>query len=248
MNMADTKIYIVSHKPFEWKPKEGYVVLGVGNKQSFVDVHDNTLNNISQKNKNYCELTALYWIWKNGNHEIEGLVHYRRFFSNNIISSSPSFYITPHQAEKILSKYDFITTRLYHFKKTIFENRESFCYKEDLLKLRNTIKPISPVYISTYDMVMSGHRSFLCNMFITHSKLLDKYCKWLFSILFALEKRIDSSNYEDNWARLYEYMGEVLLTVFIFQNNLTFKPFSVVLPEKSFMKRLKDKFSHGFFK
>ncbi len=239
-------IYIVAHKPFPWKRKNGYAVLGVGQSQDFADFHDNTLINISSKNKNYCELTGLYWIWKNDASDIEGLVHYRRFFSKNILSRSPRFYLDSQQAEKILKKYDIITTKLYTFKKTILQNREEFCYKEDLMKLRKSIEKIAPDYLASYDEVMSGHQSFLCNMFVTKRQTLAKYCNWLFSILFDLEKSIDSTSYSGNWARLYGYMSEVLLTVFIFHNKLKYKPFPVVLPEKSFIKRLKGKISNGF--
>lgn len=241
-------IYIITHKPFPWPQKEGYKVLAVGNNQNFSAFHDNTLDNISDKNKSYCELTGLYWIWKNDTAETEGLVHYRRFFSNNIFSSSPRFYLTPQQIEKILLKYDIITTKLYHFKKTILENREEFCYKEDLAKLRHTIAEKTPEYLKTFDAVFSGHQSFLCNMFVTKRQTLAKYCDWLFTILFELEKSIDSSSYTGNWARLYGYMGEVLLTVFILHNKLKYKQYPVVLTEKSFIKRLKGKLLHGFRK
>ena len=46
---------------------------------------DNVGDNISEKNPKYCELSAIYWGWKNlKNVEYAGLAHYRRYFDIDI--------------------------------------------------------------------------------------------------------------------------------------------------------------------
>jgi hypothetical protein len=66
-----TKILICTHKEFNYIPDNSFLPIHVGKEISAVDLPyqvDNTGTNISSKNKNYCELTALYWAWKNLEH------------------------------------------------------------------------------------------------------------------------------------------------------------------------------------
>ncbi|HHZ3203118.1 TPA: DUF4422 domain-containing protein, partial [Klebsiella pneumoniae] len=81
------KIYVVAHKKFNVPSEEIYIPVKVGQAQlSFEQgVSDDTGDNISHLNDTFCEMTALYWIWKNVNilpGEIVGMVHYRRYFKS----------------------------------------------------------------------------------------------------------------------------------------------------------------------
>ena len=80
------KILVACHRPYRLPHEEPYLPIGVG-AQKRVDLHlggvrDNEGINISQKNPNYCELTALYWARHNLPETVTaiGLTHYRRYF------------------------------------------------------------------------------------------------------------------------------------------------------------------------
>lgn len=68
-------IYIAAHKKFDVPNQPGYIPLQVGaeGKESLGYLADNTGDNISSKNANYCELTGLYWFGKIQMINIKGL-------------------------------------------------------------------------------------------------------------------------------------------------------------------------------
>lgn len=78
-------VLVVTHKSY-WMPRDKvYLPILVGNnlvKEKYL--RDNIGENISLKNKNYCELTALYWAWKELQFDYIGLCHYRRYFMVSI--------------------------------------------------------------------------------------------------------------------------------------------------------------------
>ncbi|MBQ0066990.1 MAG: DUF4422 domain-containing protein [Phascolarctobacterium sp.] len=85
--MRNIVMLIAMHKP-AWIPNdEMFMPLFVGaeGKENWGNekdvVGDNSGDNISIKNPFYCELTGLYWAWKNLNCDYIGLSHYRRYFA-----------------------------------------------------------------------------------------------------------------------------------------------------------------------
>ncbi len=92
--------------------------------------------------------------------------------------------------------------------------------EEDMLMARDIIKEKYEEYLKAFDHVMEGHTVYITNMIITHKENFDKYCKWLFDILFELEQRIAISNYDDYQKRIFGFMSERLLNVWIANNEL----------------------------
>ena len=111
------KIYVVAHKKTEnpLPPDYVYMQVNAADNEVFCKLNDALgADNISLKNPYYCELTAAYWIWKNDMlNDIVGLAHYRRFLTTNRFSHSIKYYLKASKAEKLLKKYDFISTKLY---------------------------------------------------------------------------------------------------------------------------------------
>ena len=81
----DIKILVASHKKAEMPEDSMYLPVHVGRAlypdREFGYQSDAEGDNISIKNPYYCELTALYWAWKNLKADYVGLAHYRRHFS-----------------------------------------------------------------------------------------------------------------------------------------------------------------------
>ena len=85
--MPSIKILVATTKKYRMPKDPIYVPVQVGaalsNAPDLPYMKDNTGDNISEKNPRYCELTGLYWAWKNLDADYLGLVHYRRYFASD---------------------------------------------------------------------------------------------------------------------------------------------------------------------
>ena len=232
-------MYVITHKKFNYYLPEHYVPLLVGavNKDKIDGyLSDDEGDNISSKNKNYCELTGLYWIWKHSNENIVGLSHYRRYFSGNPlgffgeITETMIFGklkpLSVSKLNKCLENCDWIlpTPEKNYFKKRSV--RQQFQASHDIKDLETTrriLGELYPEYLPEFDEVMNGHQLVICNMFYTHKKYMDEYSSWLFSILFEIEKNVDISNYDDYQSRLYGFLSERLFNVWITHHKERFR-------------------------
>ena len=214
--MSNIYIYIITHKNIDNKIKlKNYGYLGVGyNENLNVEYRDNTLDNIANKNANYCELTAQYWISHNTDSKYVGLVHYRRFFYKNIFAYYFNKILDTNYFEKKLTKYDVILPKKWNMHQSIYNDYKTKHYIKDLDNCGKVIKDKYPEYYKSFENLKKIRKLSPCNMIITSKEIYDDYTKWLFDILFEVEKITDMSGYSKNNQRVFGFLSERLLNVY----------------------------------
>lgn len=229
-------IGVMTHKKYDMPKSDIYLPIQVG--ASLSDdlgyQKDNEGINISEKNKNYCELTGLYWLWKNkiNDYDYIGLDHYRRYFASSNFGNKKDRIIDSKQLTKLLENNDVLLPRQRnYFIETNYTQYIHSHHKEDLDLTRQIIKDKYSDYLKSYDYVMNLTKGHRFNMFVMKSDILNDYCTWLFDILFELEKRLDISNYDKNDARVFGFVSERLLDVYIKRNNIAYKDIPYVYME-----------------
>lgn len=242
MDKKSVKIIVATHKKYEMPTDEMYMPLHVG-AEGKTDQNgkpldlgyekDNTGDNISHLNASFCELTGLYWAWKNLDADFIGLAHYRRHFSVKKVGEKPSRVLTTEQVSALLESTDVVLPkkRKYYIE-TNYSQYVHAHHAEDLDITREIILEKCPEHIDAFDSSMkktSGHRF---NMFIMKRDKFDAYCSWLFDILFELERRLDISQYSQYDARVFGFVSERLLDVWLEANRIHYREIPYIFMEK----------------
>ena len=247
----DIKILVAAHKEYSMPQDSMYIPIHVGHalaKQEFGWLGDDTGDNISEKNPNYCELTALYWAWKNLDADAIGLVHYRRHFLSLNIGIVRKICIlsglcnkqlkwnsilSKQEVEKVLIRYPIIVPKKRHYYIETVESQYIHAHhKKDMGQVRKIFENKQKKYLDAFNEQMNKRSTHICNMFIMRKEYFNEYCSWLFALLFEVEKNIDISNYSKNDARIFGFLGERLLDVWLNANNLKYFENNIVYFEK----------------
>lgn len=252
----DIKILVATHKKY-WMPDDDvYLPIHVGRegKEDIGYIGDNIGDNISDKNANYCELTGLYWAWKNLKCDYIGLCHYRRYFASKNLHTSNTEKrkkVVSHRKdyEKLLQEYDVILpVKRNYYVETVRSQYEHAHNNRDLDEAEKIVAELYPEYNEAFEKVMSRKKLHILNMLVMKKTLFDEYCSWLFSILFELEKRINISSYNLYEARVFGFISERLFNVWLEKQQLKVKEVPVINLEKvnwvrKIYKFLKRKFN-----
>ena len=183
------------------------------------EVTDCVGDNISKKNETYCELTVLYWLWKNrllercaaknerisesSSAEYYGLFHYRRLLD----IQNDDLYRMKKNGVDVILPYP-----LPH-EPNIYEHHTRYVSEQEWKILIEVLEDLEPEYARAFPKILQQPYLYNYNMIIAKRDILRGYCEWLFPIL----KRTEELSTPKGWERADRYigyLGENLLTLY----------------------------------
>lgn len=232
----DVKIIVATHKAYRMPQDPMYLPLHVGKEGKDLELGfagDNSGENISLKNPNYCELTGIYWAWKNLSADYVGLAHYRRHFSLKKSGDKWDGILTSLQAEQLLKDHDVILPRRRnYFVENIYDQYVHAHPAEGLDTALELAAQHGEAYARAAEGLKKRTWNHCFNMFIMKKEIFDGYCTWLFDILFEVERRVDISGYSAYDKRIFGFLSERLLDVYLEANGISYTEVPVTFMER----------------
>ncbi len=172
---------------------------------SIADIHDDTGINISKKNRMYCEMSAVYWIWKNTDHDWIGIEHYRRHLlvkpemlkcDIDVIMPLPRICY-PHEMAQFLR----------------------FTTEDVMNALFKALEALHPEEYENYKSILFGKYQYTYDMVCARRYVFDNYCRWFFEITEYMEREFGSSVPELLNTRALSYVAEVLTNLYFMSHQ-----------------------------
>lgn len=229
-------VVVAAHKPYAMPADPLYLPLHVGaeGKEPFGFAGDDTGEHISAKNPTFCELTGLYWAWKNLDADYVGLAHYRRHFCGKGRGEPLSRVLTEQEAIRLLEGKDgLLPKKRQYYIETLYSHYAHTMHVEPLDITGAILREKYPAYAPAFDALKKRTSAHMFNMLILRRDHLDAYCTWLFAILFELEKRVDATAYDAFHGRFFGRVSELLLDVWLSQQDLDLVEVPVIGMEKT---------------
>lgn len=261
-NDTKVKILISYHKPFVLLKDEVFTPIHVGRAlateaskdgsisqedyQWMLDnmIGDDTGDNISHLNREFCELTAVYWAWKNydklGNPDYIGFMHYRRHLNfnldkvydenkwrqifENIIDQNyiEKYHLKAEYIKNIVKDYDLLTVKKMlvsiYGDKNNYEQFKRACEIpiKDYDKSLEILEKKYPEYKEDINNFNNSIETYYTNIFIMKKELFFNYCNFLFSILFDINKEINTYNYSAEATRAVSQIAERIFSIYLY--------------------------------
>ena len=227
----DVKVAVAAHKPY-WMPSDPMylpVQVGAAGKPLIAGYErDDSGDSISSDNRRYCELTGLYWAWRNLGADYIGLSHYRRQFAG----SGDRGTLTSAEAAAYLRRAPLVLPRLRRYYIETVEGHYAHTFDGSQLDiLRDVLSERCPEYLPAFDAHMRERSAHICNMIIARRDVLDGYLSWLFPVLREAERRIDFSGMTPFEARCMGRLSERLQDVWVSREGLSYVECPIVSME-----------------
>ena len=163
-------------------------------------------DNISNRNRDFSECSAYYWIWKNQEKkEYTGVGHYRR----HLAASSAALLEAMDQGVDVVNT---IPTVMYPSIEYFF--KYNFFYERDYELIIEAISKMHPEYMPAFYKLGKDNIYLANNICVMKTEWFDRMCQFVFDVLLY----IDDYYYEKGFVREDRYAGyiyEYLYSVFI---------------------------------
>lgn len=217
----EVKVIVAAHKKYQMPTDEMYLPVHVGaaGKESIGYQRDDEGENISDLNPYFCELTGLYWAWKNLKADYIGLAHYRRHFCGN--PKADDIWDSILKFDDIKSDLGrvkvFVPGKRRYWIETLYSHYKHTHHIVQLDETRKIIGEQCPEYLDSFDKAVKQRWGYMFNMMIMERGLFDSYCSWLFSILFELRDRLGEDGLTPFHSRYYGRISEIIFNVWMKQ-------------------------------
>ena len=176
---------------------------------SVCELKDDRGENISLKNRNYSELTSMYWIGKHGDAEYLGLFHYRRMLE----LSEEDLYRLPENNIDVVLAYPAV------YYPDISVHHSYYLKEGDWNAMKQALGELEPEYAVAMPEIFKEKFFHNHNILIAKKKVFQDYCSWLFPVLERVEELSEPKG-RDRADRYIGYLGENLTTLyFLYHKN-----------------------------
>jgi len=172
------------------------------------ELTDDSGENISERNVQYCEMTGSYWVWKNTSHDWVGIEHYRRHL-----------LVSP---EMITDDMDAIMPLPYMSYPNVLSQFKRFVSEDVVELLINALKILHPDHYDFYMEILNGQYQYTYNLVSAKKEVFDDYCRWFFEITAYMEQFGDRVP-DIITTRALSYVAEVLTNIYFMSNQSKLK-------------------------
>lgn len=230
-------IGVISHRSYAMPSDAAYLPIWVGPEKlkphGFVSHAEG--DGIPQLNDAYCELTGLYWLWKNIHSECKGIVHYRRIFAEKPTRKIGRVLKSEDYLAGLLRVDVMLPPRQTYPGSTVAEHYISSkkgyerVHQDDITALINAMRSVHPSYSPWLSKVLNSNCCHMRNIFCMRGDRFNEYCSWLFPLMDEfVALRV---NREDQ-RRFVGAISEFMIDVWLSGTGFSYGEFNLYEPEQ----------------